>query len=92
MRNARKRMLIQIMALQFTAVELNLFLDTHPQDKRALCDYNKTVEDLNELKIEYENAFGPLTNFGYAPSEYPWRWVEEPWPWQINFAHQEGER
>jgi spore coat protein JB len=74
------------MAEEFTAVELNLFLDTHPDDERALNDYNETVERLRELKAAYENQFGPLTNFGYATSEYPWRWVDEPWPWQINFA------
>jgi spore coat protein JB len=74
------------MAEEFTAVELNLFLDTHPDDERALNDYNETVERLKELKAAYENQFGPLTNFGYATSEYPWRWVDEPWPWQINFA------
>lgn len=84
----RKEMLIEIMALEFTAVEFNLYLDTHPRDERALEVYNETVEELNELKKAYEEAYGPLTNFGTTTSEYPWRWVEEPWPWQINFAER----
>ncbi|MGI5921211.1 MAG: spore coat protein CotJB [Syntrophomonadaceae bacterium] len=86
MRDDRKRLLVAIMAEEFTAIELNLFLDTHPKDEKALHDYNSTVEKLNHLKRHYEREFGPLTNFGFAPSEFPWRWVEEPWPWEINFA------
>lgn len=86
MDGARKRMLMNIMAEEFTAVEFNLYLDTHPEDERALADYNHTVKKLNQLKCAYEEKYGPLTNFGFAESEFPWRWVEEPWPWEINFA------
>lgn len=82
----RKQLLMMIMAEEFTAVEFNLYLDTHPDDRKALDDYNQTVKRLAELKQQYEKKYGPLTNFGYVPSEYPWRWVEEPWPWEINFA------
>lgn len=85
MANARLQLLRDIMALEFTAVEFNLYLDTHPRDQRALLAYNQTVEELNELKEAYQAAYGPLTNFGTAASEYPWRWVDEPWPWEINF-------
>jgi spore coat protein JB len=86
MSKKRKHMLVNIMAHEFTAVEFNLYLDTHPRDERALRAYNKTVDKLHELKKEYEEHYGPLTNFGYSNSDYPWRWVEEPWPWEINFA------
>jgi len=82
----RKNMLIEIMAYEFTAIDLNLYLDTHPRDERALNIYNETVSILNQLKREYEARFGPLTNFGFSGSIFPWRWVEEPWPWAINFA------
>jgi len=87
--SARKRMLKELMAYEFTAIELNLYLDTHPRDRKALDIYNKTVHILNELKHEYQTRFGPLTNFGFAFSDYPWGWIEEPWPWQINFADRE---
>ncbi|MGE5396613.1 MAG: spore coat protein CotJB [Chitinophagales bacterium] len=86
MDNERKQLLVQIMAEEFTAVELNLFLDTHPEDRKALSDFNETVKKLNQFKAQYEQKYGPLTNFGYVTSEYPWHWVDEPWPWEINFA------
>lgn len=91
MANNRKSLLKKIMAEEFTAVELNLYLDTHPDDEKALNEFNDTVRKLNRLKQEYESEYGPLTNFGYATSNYPWKWVEEPWPWEINFAGTEGE-
>ncbi|BCV23899.1 spore coat protein CotJB [Gelria sp. Kuro-4] len=79
------QMLVQIMALEFTAVDFNLYLDTHPDDQRALMDYNSVVQELAVLKDQYQRRFGPLTNFGYASSQYPWAWVTEPWPWEVAF-------
>ncbi|MDI3538598.1 MAG: spore coat protein [Bacillota bacterium] len=79
------QLLTQIMALEFTAVDLNLYLDTHPDDQRALMDYNSTVQELAILKDQYQRRYGPLTNFGYAPSQYPWAWVNDPWPWEVSF-------
>lgn len=86
MDNDRKAMLMNIMAEEFTAVEFNLYLNTHPDDKKALNDFNETVKKLADLKAQYEKKYGPLTNFGYSTSDYPWQWIDEPWPWQINFA------
>lgn len=79
------QLLTQIMSLEFTAVDLNLYLDTHPDDQRALMDYNGTVQELAILKDQYQRRYGPLTNYGYAPSQYPWAWVNDPWPWEVSF-------
>jgi spore coat protein JB len=73
----------KIKELEFATVDLNLYLDNHPENQQALADYNRFTGELIELKRRYENEYGPLTNFGYCPSEYPWAWVNEPWPWQI---------
>lgn len=83
MENMTVEMLLKkIRELEFAAVDLNLFLDNHPNNKQALSDYNKITEDLNKLKRIYEVNNGPLSNYGYAPSQYPWQWVNEPWPWE----------
>lgn len=79
-----EELLIKIQELEFAAVDLNLFLDNHPTNKQALSDYNKFTEQLSELKKVYVARYGPLCNFGMAPSQYPWRWVEDPWPWEIS--------
>jgi spore coat protein JB len=78
----RKKLLRKIQELEFAAVELNLFLDNNPSNEQALSDYNKYTQDLINLKDMYETKYGPLTNFGNAPSQFPWKWVEEPWPWE----------
>lgn len=76
-------LLDKIRELEFTSVDLGLYLDNHPTCEQALADYNTVTEELIELKKMYEMQYGPLTNFGYAPSQYPWRWVSEPWPWEM---------
>lgn len=85
MHKEQAKMLKAIMALEFTAIELNLFLDTHPCDQKALMDYNMVHQQLKAAKKQYECHFGPLSNFGESPSKFPWQWIEEPWPWQIEF-------
>lgn len=78
-------MLKEIMSHEFTAVELNLYLDTHPDDMQALAEYNHVSHMLRILKSAYEQCYGPLSNFGTSMAQCPWRWTDEPWPWQIEY-------
>ncbi|HBT65471.1 MAG TPA: spore coat protein CotJB [Ruminococcaceae bacterium] len=73
----------KLMALQFAIVELNLFLDTHPDSEQALQDYHKLLEQFEAAKKMYIEKYGPLVNFGYGKSRFPWQWVNEPWPWDM---------
>ena len=77
--------LLKIQQLEFYAVDLNLFLDTHPGDHAALKKFNQVTDELTAATKAYEKQWGPLYNFGKAPSEYPWRWVQGPWPWEIDY-------
>lgn len=79
----RMAMLREIMELEFTAIELNLFLDTHPQDQAALRDFYIVRDKLLAVKNRYEEIYGPLTYTGFTPAKYPWQWIESPWPWEI---------
>lgn len=72
----------ELQALEFTAIELNLYLDTHPEDERALADYNRIAQELAIAKREYEQRYGPLVHCGWSQSRYPWQWATEPWPWE----------
>ena len=75
----RKEMLKKIKCLKFAVIELALYLDTHPDDTKALCLHNKYSKELKEMCDKYQKVYGPLT------IEYPcnkWRWLEEPWPWE----------
>ena len=80
--NVNKTSLIEkIRALSFVKVELELYLDTHPNCVAAIDYYNKTLAELSSLVELYENTVGPLSASG-VKSEETWTWVSEPWPWQ----------
>lgn len=76
-------LLRQLQEIDFVLVELNLYLDTHPDDPQALQQYNATAQQRAEIAYQFETRFGPLRHFGQSFSEYPYRWVDSPWPWQV---------
>jgi spore coat protein JB len=78
-------LLKKIMEIEFTCIDLNLYLDTHPEDQKALQDYNYYSNQLSMLKQQYEQFYGPLMVFGHFQSQYPWKWVDDPWPWEIEY-------
>lgn len=85
MNGTNPSLLRQIMELQFTAIELNLFLDTHPCDSDALRDIGRVNEKLSGLIDDYERQCGPLFPFSPLYDQERWRWIEEPWPWEMNY-------
>ncbi len=76
-------LLEEIQAIDFVLVELNLYLDTHPNDFETIKQFNETAQKSMELKNAFEQQFGPLMNFGRSFSNYPWNWNDTPWPWQV---------
>lgn len=73
---ARREMIEQIRCYDFAINELALYLDTHPEDERALCLHRKYCKQAKDFKDKYQKVYGPLTiNFPCNK----WRWLEEPW-------------
>ena len=58
----RLEMLKEIMAVDFSSIELNLYLDTHPMDQKALAIHNDYAIKLMKLKEEYQKKYAPLTH------------------------------
>lgn len=75
----KEKLLKQIRCLKFAIVDLAEYLNTHPDDKRAICLHRKYANELKDLKEKYEKVYGPLSI--YCPCN-KWRWIEEPWPWE----------
>ncbi|MFD2673238.1 spore coat protein CotJB [Marinicrinis sediminis] len=73
----------KIQEVDFVLVDLNLYLDTHPDDRDAIAQYNQFVQQSMNLKAQFQQTFGPLYHFGCSYSPYPWVWKEAPWPWQV---------
>ncbi|MFA5675529.1 MAG: spore coat protein CotJB [Christensenellales bacterium] len=80
----KEEMLRELTAMDFYTVDLQLYLNTHPNDREALAKYNAVAEKANALRREYETMFGPLNSFR-STSKYPWQWIDDPWPWQYQF-------
>lgn len=74
-------LLEKLMALDFMAVDLQLYIDTHPQDKNAISMYNKTLQEAQSYREQYEKEFAPLYSFR-SPAIGGWRWEKEPFPWE----------
>ena len=77
----KTNLLKKLQALEFAVIEAALFLDSHPTDAKALDYYNKMIAELNVVKNQYVDAYGPLTikeNTGNR-----WQWVDGPWPWEM---------
>lgn len=76
-------LLKQITMVDFSIIDLHLYLNTHPMDQAAIIQYNSLITQSKMLKEKYENYFGVLTSGGNR-SPYPWQWINEPWPWEYN--------
>ncbi|WP_422444537.1 spore coat protein CotJB [Thermoanaerobacterium sp. DL9XJH110] len=76
-------LLTEIQAVDFAVYELALFLDTHPDDRRALEDHSRLARRSHQLKAIYEERFGPLKLDSI--SQYPYQYISDPWPWEIRY-------
>ena len=59
--NTRTEMLNEIKCLAFAIQELALYLDTHPDDEKALCLHNKYCKEYRYLTDKNQKVYGPLT-------------------------------
>ena len=70
--------------LRFAVTDLNLFLDTHPNDEEALKTFTMLAAALKSYSHDYASRFGTLyaTDSG---DETPFEWVSDgnKWPWQL---------
>ena len=81
----RENLLKRLTMLDFMAVDMQLFLDTHPDDTNAIAKYNSIIREADNLRAQYEKSVGRLFSFrSYSPTEN-FQWVDNPWPWENKF-------
>ena len=78
----REQMLRQMTAEQFAAYDMQLYLDTHPNDLIALEMFQNYHKNLAEFRKEYESMYGPISSYN-AVNNDKWMWVNNPWPWEV---------
>jgi spore coat protein JB len=78
----REVLMLRIQQTDFLLVDLQLYLDNHPDCAAALEDFNQLSAVSGELKSAYQAQYGPLMNYGADASGARWTWTDEPWPWE----------
>lgn len=68
-----------IMEASFFAQDLKLYLDTHPDDTRAVEMYAEACRQYLACKAAFEDTFWPLTSCS-AGRNGKWDWPEGVWP------------
>lgn len=71
----------KIREYDFAITETSLFLDTHPNNAKAVNYYNNLRLEREKYYNEYEKTYGPITMYGNTDSSN-WNWTNGPWPWE----------
>lgn len=77
----REQALLEVQIYSFIAHEINLYLDTHPNNKRMIELYQKYAKEAKEKTIAFEKQYNALT-VQNSSNEIPFEWVQGPWPWE----------
>ena len=77
--NLKEELENEIRCCHFAITDISLFLNTHPNSRKALRYYRSQCNKLKDLEEKYQKMFGPLC------ITFPcnrWRWLEGNWPWE----------
>ena len=78
----------ELMAIDFVADELSLYLDTHRCDKEAFEVYQSLLALSKEAHERYTEKCGPIVkNDLLGMKEYAW--LDSPWPWELKNAKED---
>jgi len=80
--NKKEELLYNLLMHKFVLKELNLYLDTNPNNMKMINLYNQYLSEEKKLCEEYEKNYGPLTTDSRFAAENNWKWVKSPWPWE----------
>ena len=78
----------ELMALDFVAHELILYLDTHGEDSEAFDMLKNILELAKTARERYTKLYGPVATEDLAKAQ-SFTWLKNPWPWDYN-AKSEG--
>lgn len=78
----------QLQSLGFALQELALYLDTHPNDEKALEMYRKYQKMYHDHSVRFSENCMPL-NHMTPVDDKKYTWLRDPWPWEYA-ANKEG--
>jgi len=77
--NDRDRVLLDVQMYGFYLIDLGLYLDTHPNDERALRLFNETREKYYKRVADFERMYYPLSAF-HSNKNNTYEWLEGKFP------------
>ena len=72
---------LEIQRYAFAAHDMQLYLDTHPNDAKAFSIFRSLIEKADELKTDYRVNYAPLS-VNEAINYDSYIWNKGPWPWE----------
>lgn len=78
-----KALLTRLQKIDFSLVDVALYLDTHPECNEALSLYNKLLSERESIrKTLSHKCKRPMSAF--ENSGESWDWISSPWPWEAS--------
>lgn len=81
-KNNQQKKLYEIQSISFAAHDLNLYLDTHPEDQTMSTLLNDYLRKKRELTKAYEEEYGPFT-IDSESMDSAYNWIKK-WPWEVD--------
>lgn len=87
--NKKEQLKRKIYELDFALHELNLFLDTHPTNVKAMELLKEYRKKRQEIIAVFEANYGEYiaTVCDIKPTSC-WQWLQGPWPWENKFMEE----
>lgn len=79
-KNDREAKLYNVMCYSFAINDMNLYLDVHPDDRRALALLKELIMEEEKAKKEYIMSYGPLNVCDTKGDKFSW--IDGPWSWE----------
>lgn len=80
-KNSRERLLRNVQEVSFAVDEARLYLDTHPDDRKAQLYFDRYNDARRKAIQEFEQSYGPLLTDNIEASKTGWTWINNPFPW-----------
>ncbi|HCW74067.1 MAG TPA: spore coat protein CotJB [Clostridiaceae bacterium] len=72
----------ELQEIEFALVDLNLYLDTHPEDDEAVKKLAEFSEKAEALREDYEKNETILFSQHIRNEVDQSKWINDPWPWE----------
>ena len=77
---SKEELMRKLTDVDFVIHEAVLYLDGHPNNKKAREFYDRATAERAELLAQYSSQYGPVT--ANCVKQDQWTWIDGPWPWQ----------